>query len=154
MLAIFVVLFFCSGTVMVHATENIDYTVTEPFIYEIVPGTSEWEALDTLDKKIDACYVPLETVTNMTTEALVETILNYPLLINIYAYNSIEIGIEAVSTYFPAIEELLTRDDAYAVLYAYSTQTSARTADSGIISIYCDTLLDYIQTASDSGISP
>ena len=36
----------------------------------------------------------------MTTKALVETVVNYPLIINIYAFNTFEDGVHSVSEYF------------------------------------------------------
>jgi hypothetical protein len=37
------------------------------------------------EQKLAASYVPEEVLKNMTTDALVETVLNYPLLVDIYA---------------------------------------------------------------------
>ena len=151
-----VVMFTLNSAVFpANATSEVsDYSITESFTYTIVPGSSEWAALDTLAQKIEACYVPQEVVAKMTTEALVETVLNYPLLINIYAYNTIEIGIEVVSSYFSGLGELLNRDDAYEILSVYSPDNAARTSNSDIIMIHRNTLLGVLSPASNLGISP
>ena len=65
----------------------------EPHVYEIVPGTSEWNEL-TPDERLASCNVTVDEVSNMTTEALAETVLDYPYLIDIYAFNTLEQGIE------------------------------------------------------------
>lgn len=88
------------------------YSVTEPYVYPVVPGTDEWEALDSLAEKIEACSIDENTLAAMSTPALVETVITYPLLINIYAFNSVEEGIESVSQYFDGIQVLLNRENA------------------------------------------
>ena len=89
------------------------YYITEPYEYPILPGTAEWEALpNNLAAKVNACAVPLDTLEHMTTGALLETVLTYPLLDNIFAFNTIEQGIESVSGYFHGINVLREREDA------------------------------------------
>ena len=86
--------------------------IDTPYVYPIQPGTEEWAKLDSLDAKIAACKVDPELMNSMTTEALLETVLNYPLLINIYAFSSAEIGIGSVSGYFEGLQMLHDREDA------------------------------------------
>jgi hypothetical protein len=93
------------------STDDGEYTIDEPYEYPIEPGTDEWKALKTHEQKLDISQIPEETLHNMTTEALLDTVLNYPLLIDIMAYNSTEKGIVAVSEQFNGLEELLNRDD-------------------------------------------
>lgn len=89
-------------------TEQVD----TPYVYPIQPGTEEWAKLDSLDAKIAACKVEPELMNSMTTEALLETALNYPLLPNIYAFSSVEIGIGSVSGYFEGLQMLHDRENA------------------------------------------
>ena len=86
--------------------------IDAPYVYPIQPGTEEWAKLDSLDAKIDACKVDPELMNSMTTEALLETVLDYPLLPNIYAFSSAEIGIGSVSGYFEGLQMLHDREDA------------------------------------------
>ena len=86
--------------------------VDTPYVYPIQPGTEEWAKLDSLDAKIAACKVDPELMNSMTTEALLETVLDYPLLPNIYAFSSAEIGIGSVSGYFEGLQMLHDREDA------------------------------------------
>ncbi len=44
------------------------------------------------------------------------TVLDYPFIVNIFAYDSIEMGISKVCSYFPALTELLNRSDAVSSL--------------------------------------
>lgn len=86
--------------------------IDTPYVYPIQPGTEEWAKLDSLDAKIAACEVDPELMNSMTTEALLETDLDYPLLPNIYAFSSAEIGIGSVSGYFEGLQMLHDREDA------------------------------------------
>lgn len=56
-------------------------------VYPIQPGTEEWKKLETLQSKIAACEIPKETLHRMSTESLIEAVLYYPLLSNMYAYD-------------------------------------------------------------------
>ena len=86
--------------------------IDTPYVYPIQPGTEEWAKLDSLDAKIAACKVEPELMNSMTTEALLETVLDYPLLPNIYAFGSAELGIGSVSGYFEGLQMLRDRENA------------------------------------------
>ncbi len=152
-LSLFLVAILLLGTQAVALEATTDETegvVTEAYEYEIVPGSEEWESFYEPEQKLKASYVSPDLMKRMTTEALVETVLNYPLLVDMYAYNTIEIGIQAVSTYFGGITELMTRDDAATVLQKYSMKAKTRTIDTDITYFYSDTLLDYISSSEDT----
>ena len=90
--------------------------------YPTLPGTPEWDALKDNQEKIDACVVPQEILDNMTTEEVLETLLNYPLQANIYAFNDIQTGVEKVYRWYSGeiLEALLTRPDrAEVILHRY-----------------------------------
>lgn len=87
-------------------------------VYPIQPGTEEWKKLETLQSKIAACEIPKETLHQMSTESLIEAVLYYPLFSNMYAYDSIEEGFDAVLQYCDALQELQRRDDAADALAA------------------------------------
>ena len=48
--------------------------------YPIVPGDEEWENLISAQMRLDACQIPESILSDMSTEALVETCVNWPLL--------------------------------------------------------------------------
>ena len=121
------------------------YTVDEPYQYPILPGTAEWRALNTLEEKIQACHVDEELLASMTTPALLETVLTYPLLANIYAFNSIEGGIENVSMYFPGISLLAVREDVNdCLIECAQAVTQSREETSAISKLNIDTLSRYL----------
>lgn len=66
----------------------------------------------------------------MSTESLIEAVLYYPLFSNMYAYDSIEEGFDAVLQYCDALQELQRRDDAADALAArYKNTYSNQNAD-------------------------
>ena len=98
-------------------TEKQD-TVTDAHIYTVLPDSEEWATM-TLAERRKSCYVDEDEATKMSTAGLVETVLNYPYFVDIYAFNSIEEGIARVSRRFPPLAELLDRSDANVALQEY-----------------------------------
>lgn len=83
----------------------------------------------TLEERLESCAVSQAEVKGMTISALVETVLNYPYLLNVYAYNSIDEGIQMVSSYFPGLPELVSRSDGAEALQAYCNQKAQMQSD-------------------------
>lgn len=131
--AIFTLL--CSSQALAaNALQNSGTTVDTPYEYPVVPGTSEWYELTSLEDKIAICHVDEELLVSMTTPALLETVLNYPLLINIYAFDSTEAGIKSVSQYFSGIEILFDRADAAECIATfYETQTFSENEEESLV---------------------
>lgn len=126
------------------------YTVDTAYEYPIVPGTPEWNELDSLDEKIAACHVDENLLASMTTPALLETVLNYPLLINMYAYSYPKMGIDSISQYFNGLDLLFERDDAYDCMVVLSQTTTYSEDDTeAIVKNNCLTsLIQYISFGS------
>jgi len=78
----------------------------------------------------------------MTTEALLETVLDYPLLPNVYGFSSAEIGIGSVSGYFEGLQMLHDRENAAECIQkAIDTGT-----DDPLRMQYLQTLASYVRT--------
>ncbi len=97
----------------------------------------------TVDERLESCKVTQAEVKGMSTGALIETVVNYPYLINMYAYENIEMGISMVSNHFPGLNELLSRKDALYELqnYVEGASTQNYSEDETIGEIYADTLI-------------
>ena len=134
-------------SVSMEEADNTDI-ITEPHVYPVLPGSAEWSTFYEPEQKLAACYVSPDELNRMTTDALVETVINYPLLIDMYAFESIDIGIEEVSTHFAGIEELFSRDDAAQSLSDYYQQAKARDA-SNIKIEYANTLLECLSNSTE-----
>ena len=61
-----------------------------PYEYPIQPGTDEWKKFTTVAQMVEVCQIPEKKLKNMTTEALVETVLNYPLLLNSFSHHRLK----------------------------------------------------------------
>lgn len=76
----------------------------------------EWIALEDNIQKINVTQIPEDILHAMTTEALVETVLDYPLLITLYAYEDFSEGFYVLANEFNGMQELLQRPDGAEVL--------------------------------------
>ena len=90
----------------------------DAYNYPIKPGTEEWKALGGHDRMLESCQIPENILKNMSTKGLVETVLNYPLLFDMMAYNSIQFGYDQVVSKFNGLQELFNRKDAGIELFA------------------------------------
>lgn len=95
------------------------YTIHEPYEYPVVPGTPEWAGMYTYGQMVAACEIPEEILLHMTTEALVETVVTYPLATVLYEYNHVQLGYDAWVRQFNGLQELERRGDALDCLAAY-----------------------------------
>ena len=86
------------------------YTITE-YTYPITPGTSEWESLETFSERLSVCRIPQDTLDLMTTDALVDAVMEFPFLANVFIYENREIGFANLLNQCDALRELLTRAD-------------------------------------------
>lgn len=107
-----IIVMFCILTFVAACQKGDTYTITEPYQYPVVPGMTEWYDLKSLQEKSDACQIPYDILPNMTTEALVETVVDYPLFVNAFAYDIPQMGLSHIKEYYNGLQELYTRDDA------------------------------------------
>ena len=64
--------------------------IADLYDFPIKPGTEEWKAMVSHDEMLKACQVPELVLQKMSTEGLVETVLNYPLYGDMKAHNSLQ----------------------------------------------------------------
>jgi len=57
-------------------------------------------------------YIDYASAENMSTGELVRTVLDYPFIIDVYAYGTMNQGIDVVRKHFPPLDVLLERSDA------------------------------------------
>jgi hypothetical protein len=80
--------------------------------YPIKPGTDAWKKLSSHDEMLAAIQIPADVLKNMSTGALVQTCLNYPLSGDMMVYDSLQQGLDEVISRSNCLQELLRRDDA------------------------------------------
>lgn len=135
-------LFSCSLVAKAQAPVTELAQSNQPYTFTVVPGTSEWNTLANSQEMVAACYIPQQTIENMSTEALLETVLDYPLLIDIFAYDSTNLGIEMASKYLPGLPELLSRSDALQAVGAYMASYPQNSTE--IKYQYCEAFVHYL----------
>jgi hypothetical protein len=84
----------------------------DAYDYPIKPGTPEWELLQSSDEMDSALRIPEEILYYISTEGLIETVLNYPGFGNIYFAEDYQIAFDLMKDNFNGFSELLQRDDA------------------------------------------
>lgn len=132
------------------------FTIDTPYEYPVHPGMEEWEALDDHAKKIELCQIPEEILEKMTTEALAESVLNYPLLIDMYVWESNSKGYEFVSETFNGMYELRQRSDGLLVLQRLALNGYQESDDSSVSlkNMYLRTLVEKMSEENANLIVP
>lgn len=118
------IVLFCAASVLalwaVAVSRPVSpYTIDAPYEYPYVPGTQEWIGLGNTLARRRACQVPDEILQHMTTDALLLTVLNYPFLSDMYAFNTIEMGYKAVRNHCNSLREFEARPDCLDALSRY-----------------------------------
>ena len=80
--------------------------------FAVKPGKAGWENFETESERRNALQVPSDVLTNMETEELVITCINYPLALFYGAYSNDYVGIRKIINQFNGLQELLKREDA------------------------------------------
>lgn len=102
-----------AGVLSFAAPRGSGYSIDTPYAYPVTTDMPEWASLGSLSQKLEACQIPEDILPELTTPALIETVLDYPLAVNLYAYvepfKGLEVGAETVSRQFNGLAELLRR---------------------------------------------
>lgn len=88
---------------------------TDAFDYSSMPEQSEEDTRSIYEYY----YLPTETVESMSSQGLLITTLDYPMIILIYAYNSFVQGYERVKVNCSSLAELVKRDGTAEMLDAF-----------------------------------
>ncbi len=99
-------------------------SINEPYVFLSEKDSTIWTNVISLEDQFQACEIPEETLKRMTTEALVRTVLKYPLNVIYSAYDNHRTAIELVFKNSALHRELANRNDAAEVLLRYFAQTS------------------------------
>lgn len=133
----------------VNTYAGYENNIDKNMYYQITPDDAEWSDFQTTEEMYKACQIDIEILKGMDTEELVKVVADYSLMVNIYAYDSMEQGMEAVGRHFDGINELLDRNDAINGICSYLEKISDRERaekigdDFGLKCDYCMTLIDY-----------
>lgn len=95
---------------------NSQTVINIPYDFPTKPGTEAWKNLKTGQEMVDACQIPIEVLQQLSTSALAETCLNYPLALDYSAYNDERVGIKHAINNFNGLQELSRRTDGASAL--------------------------------------
>lgn len=87
------------------------YLDNEPYVFPIRPGSSEWASFQSKDEMLAVCQIPENKLNSMTTEALLKTVLDYPLINDFLAFNTIEDAYKTMLNDFNGFQALFSRQD-------------------------------------------
>ena len=88
--------------------------------YPVKPGTEEWKLFQSNEEKVRACQIPEEVISSLSTEELTDLCLQYPLIYDVFAFNSLNDGLDKLFSDFNGIRELNKRDDASILINRYN----------------------------------
>ena len=97
------------GANAVNAIET-DSLTKVPFEYKITPKSPEWKTFTTVELK-EKLNISLVEVENMDTETLLNVVLDYPFLGDIYAFDTSTIALNFLADQFNGLKVLLKRED-------------------------------------------
>ncbi|UOQ65156.1 hypothetical protein [Hymenobacter volaticus] len=109
----------CSKEDMVGSACTSPYVAprsADAYNFPVLPGTEAWKKLQSGQAMVDACQIPAAKLSAISTPGLLSTCLNYPLLGNILAYNSLQRGTRVQLESFNGFDELRKRPEAASLL--------------------------------------
>jgi hypothetical protein len=98
---LFIALVACAG--ICHA---------QVYNHPIKPGTADWKKFNTHQEMVTASQLPTSYIQQAKTIDLIQSFFNYPLLLDMYAYNNPYNGFKEMSSQFNGLEALQVRADA------------------------------------------
>lgn len=105
----------CSLHLNVGAVSNdgvSTYPINTPYEYPITPESEEWLEMSSHSERVNACQVPDSLLKNMSTSALIETISNYPLLVDVLLFDKADDAYQTLYNGLNVVRELEARPNA------------------------------------------
>ncbi len=78
----------------------------QPYRYPAPRGSAAWNQFSTYKEKRDASQVPAAIVQKLSTSALLETVITYPLLPDIMLFNNLQEGVDHHQIHFRCLSRL------------------------------------------------
>lgn len=99
-------------------SQNLWIDQSGQYDYPINVLDEEWKTFTSAEEMRSVTQIPETILEYISTEELIQLILKYPLLCDIYAFDTLEDGYEHLKEQFNGIQELLSRQDAFEKLIA------------------------------------
>lgn len=92
--------------------------VSDSYLYQLTSEDEEWKSL-TIQEKIEACRIPKVVLYDMSDEELIQAIIDFPFIHEVYLYDDIETGIKSLESISDAYKELINRESGLTSLMNY-----------------------------------
>jgi hypothetical protein len=133
-----------AGVLQLMAQET--YSVMQPYDFPIKPATQAWANLTDYADKIASCELPISTAKTMSTQALLQTCLKWPMRGDIMAYpDSAELRDHFFNNFY-GMKALAARKDAGACLIDFYHTFSDDLARTNHVSIIELTYIHWLYT--------
>ncbi|MFI3255773.1 MAG: hypothetical protein R3Y63_15825 [Eubacteriales bacterium] len=113
-------------------TQPPSYTIDTPYEFPIVPEMDEWKLFNTTGEMYEATQIPDEILEEMSTFALLETLMEHPMYSDILAFDDQTIGFDIVSNKINIFDELEERADLDEALRQVSTDFTNTVSTFGV----------------------
>ena len=120
------------------------------YVYPVLPGTDAWNALGSHADMLAVCQIPEDILKNLTTRELLEVVLDYPLMVDMHVYSTMEQGFRSVMRQFNGLQELVSRPDANEIAEAFSLE-GTRWEESSLIEMSLRAIIKYGLTTYAEG---
>lgn len=107
--------FFSSGSDTKSNYTITDYSVAQNFYQDVIQG-DEWRSVENRMERGEKLQLSESMLEHMSTDALIEAVLDYPFFSDIYFFDNIQDGFKSMFSSFNGVQELAKRDDAGTVL--------------------------------------
>lgn len=94
----------------------IPFYISDTYSYPILPGTNEWNKLGSLAEMVEVCQLPSKKIKSISTEGLLETLLNYPLILDYIFFENMQNGFSRIKSENIGFAELYNRKDIFKVV--------------------------------------
>jgi hypothetical protein len=84
--------------------------------FPVKPGSEEWKAFQSSEEMVNACQIPYNILTFISTEELLNICLRYPLFLDIHFANNLQDGNNYIISSFNGLKTLFERKDCLEVL--------------------------------------
>ena len=102
--------------------------VDEYYVYPMNSSGEEWNNL-TIQEKIETCRIPKRIVKNMSDEQLIQAVIDFPFIHEVFLYDYIETGVKSLENVSDAYKELISRESALNSLMNYVSTNVPRLSD-------------------------
>lgn len=97
-------------------TSRKSYDISDPYEYPVTADSEQWSSFTTTAQMFEACQVPENIAEDMSAEALLQTVIDYPMLITVLAQSDQNARYNMLFEYNAAFRELIKRQDAKDVI--------------------------------------